>query len=124
LQVQFSRHEIHGPGDVLHALIAMNPAALRANIADLEMGGILIVNADAFTPADLEQAGYLANPLTDGSLQNYQLVPTPITTLNRQAVAPVKLTTREADRCKNFFALGLACWLSDRPLDPILDWAK
>ena len=124
LQVHFSRHEIHGPGDVLNALVVMNPAALRANLADLEPGGILIVNADAFTPEDLQQAGYDANPLTDGSLKEYQLFAASITTLNRQAVAPTKLTTREADRCKNFFALGLACWLYDRPLEPILSWAQ
>jgi 2-oxoglutarate ferredoxin oxidoreductase subunit alpha len=124
MQVHFSRHEIHTAGDVLNALVAMNPAALRNNLGDLEPGGLLVVNADAFTAADLQQAGYTSNPLTDGSLQGFQLLAVPITTLNREAVAPAKLTPREADRCKNFFALGLACWLYERPLTPILRWVQ
>ncbi len=124
LQVHFSRREIHAPGDTLNALVAMNPAALRAHLADLEPGGILIANADAFGPAELQAAGYAANPLTDGSLQGYHLLAVPVSSLNRSAVAPAKLTPREADRCKNFFALGLACWLYERPLDPILGWVR
>src|SRR5260370_25374470 len=124
LQVHFSSRPTHTPGDVLNALVAMNPAALRTNLADLEPGGILIVNADALTPADLEQAGYAQNPLTDGSLRSYRLFAAPIATLNREAVATVKLTPREADRCKNFFALGLACWLYERPLAPTLRWMQ
>jgi 2-oxoglutarate ferredoxin oxidoreductase subunit alpha len=122
MQVHFSSHETHTPGDVLNALVAMNPAALRINLADLEPGGILIVNADGFTPAELEQAGYAQNPLTDGSLKGYRVFAAPITTLNRATVALVKLTPREADRCKNFFALGLACWLYERSLDTTLRW--
>ncbi len=112
------------PGDALNALVAMNPAALRAHVADLEPGGILIVNADAFTPDELRQAGYAQNPLTDGSLAGYRLFAIPITTLNRAAVARAKLTPREADRCKNFFALGLASWLYERPTDPTLSWVQ
>jgi 2-oxoglutarate ferredoxin oxidoreductase subunit alpha len=124
LQVHFSRDAAHTPGDLLNALVAMNPAALRAHLADLEPGGILVVNADAFTLDNLQLAGYAANPLTDGSLKGYKLLAVPITTLNRAAVAPAKLTPRQADRCKNFFALGLACWLYERPVDPTLRWVQ
>jgi 2-oxoglutarate ferredoxin oxidoreductase subunit alpha len=122
LQIHFSSEEIHTPGDVLNALVVMNPAALRAHLADLEPGGVLIVNTDAFTPDNLQRAGYAHNPLEDGSLHDYRVLAVPIAKLNGAAVAPAKLTPREADRCKNFFALGLACWLYERPLEPTLHW--
>jgi 2-oxoglutarate ferredoxin oxidoreductase subunit alpha len=118
-QVHFSSHDIHTPGDDLNALVAMNPAALKTNIKDLEPGGLLIVNSDAFTKNDLHKAGYKTNPLEDNSLKNYRLFRIPINTLNRAAVAEVKLSPREADRCKNFFALGLVYWLYERPLEPL-----
>src|SRR5262249_15399279 len=84
--------------------------------------GVLLVNSDAFEPADLQKVGYASNPLTDGSLKDYRLVSVPMTALNRQAVAKVKLSPREAERCKNFFALGLVYWLYERPLEPTLNW--
>ena len=123
-QIHFSSHDIHTPGDRLNALVAMNPAALKTNLKDLEPGGILLVNADAFTPGDLHKAGYKSNPLEDGSLAGYRLFAVPISKLNRAAVADVKLTPREADRCKNFFALGLIYWLYERSLDPTLKWIR
>ena len=123
-QVHFSSHDIHTPGDHLNALVAMNPAALKTNLKDLEPGGILIVNADAFSNSDLHKAGYKANPLDDASLKNYRVFRIPINTLNREAVAEVKLSPREADRCKNFFALGLVYWLYERPLEPTLRWIR
>jgi 2-oxoglutarate/2-oxoacid ferredoxin oxidoreductase subunit alpha len=123
-QVHFSSHEIHTPGDKLDTLVAMNPAALKANLRDLQTGGILIVNSDAFAPADLQKAGYKNNPLEDSSLKSYKVFRIPINKLNRDAVAEVKLTPREADRCKNFFALGLVYWLYERSLDPTLKWIK
>lgn len=123
-QVHFSRYEIHTPGDQLDALVAMNPAALKTNLKDLQPGGILIVNSDAFTNNDLHKAGYKVNPLDDGSLKGYRLFKIPINTLNREAVSEVKLSPREADRCKNFFALGLVYWLYDRPMDPTLRWIR
>src|SRR5205823_4858848 len=123
-QVHFSSHDIYTPGDKLNTLVAMNPAALRTNLRDLEPGGILIVNTDAFAGPDLQKAGYAANPLDDGSLGGYRLIRVPITTLNRQAVAPARLSTRDADRCKNLFALGLVYWLYERSLDPTLNWLK
>jgi 2-oxoglutarate/2-oxoacid ferredoxin oxidoreductase subunit alpha len=123
-QVHFSSHEIYTPGDRLDTLVAMNPAALKTNLKDLDSGGILIVNSDAFGTGDLHKAGYKTNPLEDGSLKGYRLFRIPINTLNREAVADVKLSPREADRCKNFFALGLVYWLYERSLDPTLRWIR
>lgn len=123
-QVHFSSHDIHTPGDRLNTLVAMNPAALKSNLKDLEAGGILIVNADAFGAGDLHKAGYKANPLEDGSLKGYRVYRVPINTLNREAVKEMKLSPREADRCKNFFALGLVYWLYERSLDPTLRWIR
>src|SRR5438445_5540748 len=123
-QVHFSSHDIHTPGDKLNTLVAMNPAALKTNLKDLESGGILIVNSDAFAAGDLHKAGYKNNPLEDGSLKGYRLFRIPINTLNREAVAESKLRPREADRCKNFFALGLVYWLYERSLEPTLRWIR
>src|SRR5690349_17090558 len=91
-QVYFSSHEIHTPGDRLNTLVAMNPAALKTNLKDLEPGGILIVNSDAFGTGDLHKAGYKNNPLDDGSLKGYRIFRIPINTLNRGAVKEVKLS--------------------------------
>jgi 2-oxoglutarate ferredoxin oxidoreductase subunit alpha len=123
-QIHFSSTDIHTPGDRLNTLVAMNPAALRTNIKDLEPGGILIVNSDSFGTSDLHKAGYKTNPLEDGTLRNYRLITVPMTKLNRAAVADIKLSPREADRCKNFFALGLIYWLYERSLDPTLKWIR
>jgi 2-oxoglutarate ferredoxin oxidoreductase subunit alpha len=123
-QIHLSSQDIHTPGDRLDTLVAMNPAALKTNLKDLEPGGILIVNSDNFGIAELRKAGYSANPLEDGSLQRYRVLQAPITRLNREAVAESKLSQREADRCRNFFALGLVCWLYERPLEPTLKWIR
>ena len=123
-QIHFSSTPIYTPGDKLDTLIAMNPAALKMNVGDLQTGGVLIVNADAFQPPDLQKAGYATNPLEDGSLKDYRVVAVSMTSLNRGAVAKVKLSPREADRCKNFFALGLVYWLYERPLEPTLHWIE
>jgi 2-oxoglutarate/2-oxoacid ferredoxin oxidoreductase subunit alpha len=123
-QINFSRFDIHHPGDALNSLVAMNPAALRTNLKDLQPGGILIVNSDAFTFNDLQKAGYKGNPLDDASLSKYRLIKVPINTLNREAVSEMKLSPREADRCKNFFALGLVYWLYERPMEPTLKWIR
>jgi 2-oxoglutarate ferredoxin oxidoreductase subunit alpha len=123
-QVHFSSRDIHTPGDSLNTLVVMNPAALKTNLKDLQPGGILIVNSDAFGNSDLHKAGYKSNPLEDGSLKGYKIFKVPINKLNRDAVADVKLSPREADRCKNFFALGLVYWLYERPLEPTLKWIR
>jgi len=119
-QVHFSGQTIHTPGDEVDALIAMNPAALIKNLIALKLGGVLIVNADKFKKADLAKARLDSNPLEDGSLADYRLVEAPITTLTREAVAPFGLSTKEADRAKNFFALGIMYWLYSRSMDTTL----
>jgi 2-oxoglutarate ferredoxin oxidoreductase subunit alpha len=117
-QVHFASREIFTPGDHVDALVAMNPAALITNLSDLNKGGILIVNKDEFEEKDLRQAGYMANPLEDGSLDEYRLFAVEVTKLTRLAVADLGLGTKESDRCRNFFAMGLVFWLYDRPLAP------
>jgi 2-oxoglutarate ferredoxin oxidoreductase subunit alpha len=123
-QINFSSHDIHTPGDEVNTLVAMNPAALKTNLKDLEKGGIVIVNSDAFTFNDLHKAGYEKNPLEDGTLAGYRVIKVPINALNREAVKEVKLSPREVDRCKNFFALGLVYWLYERPMEPTLRWIR
>ncbi len=102
----------------------MNPAALKVNLADLEDGGTLIVNTDAFNKENLKKADYASNPLEDGTLKGYRVHRLPITTLNMNALqeAGVELSRKEMDRCKNFFALGVVYWLYDRPMEPTLEW--
>lgn len=121
-QIHFSNHDIKTPGDVLDALVAMNPAALKTNLAALRKGGVLIVNVDSFSPSDLKKANYATNPLDDSTLDDYRLIKIELTRLNRDAVGQTSLSTRAVDRCKNFFALGLLYWLYDRPMDPTLNW--
>ncbi|MCS6844027.1 MAG: 2-oxoacid:acceptor oxidoreductase subunit alpha [Caldilineales bacterium] len=122
-QVHLASEDIFTPGDEPHVLIAMNPAALKASLGDLMPGGTIIVNSDEFTPANLKKAGYDRNPLDDGSLKGYHVHRVPITTLNRHAVEGVEgLSTKEVDRSRNFFALGLTFWIYDRPLDNTLKW--
>lgn len=121
-QINFSSRDIHTPGDKVNALIAMNPAALKTNIGDLEDGGILIVNVDEFTAGNLSKAHYAANPLEDGSLNRYRVYEVPITAHTVEAVKEAGLGAKEAERCKNFYALGLVFWMYDRPLDVTLKW--
>jgi 2-oxoglutarate ferredoxin oxidoreductase subunit alpha len=122
-QLNFSNHDIRTPGDQPNVLVAMNPAALKVNLPDLEEGGTLIINTDEFTKDNLEHAAYKSNPLEDNSLAGYRLHQLPISTLNRNALkGTVQLSRKEIDRSKNFFALGVLYWLYDRPLEPTLKW--
>jgi len=122
-QLNFSNHDIRTPGDQPSVLVAMNPAALKVNLPDLEEGGTLIINSDEFTKDNLEHAAYKSNPLEDGSLAGYRVHQLPISTLNRNALkGNVQLSRKEIDRSKNFFALGVLYWLYDRPLDSTLNW--
>jgi 2-oxoglutarate ferredoxin oxidoreductase subunit alpha len=123
-QVHFSSSHIYTPGDDLDALVAMNPAALKTNLKDLHAGGILIVNTDNFGVSDLDKARYKANPLDDGTLKGYRVIRVPVAKLTREAVAEFKLSPKEADRCKNFFALGLVYWLYERPMEVTLKWIR
>jgi 2-oxoglutarate ferredoxin oxidoreductase subunit alpha len=119
-QIHFASRRIFTPGDQVDALVAMNPAALVTNLPDLVPGGILIVDADSFTKRDLQTAGCPSNPLEDGTVDGYQVFAVEITRLVRLAVQELGLSTKEADHCRNFFAMGLVFWLYDRPLEPTL----
>jgi 2-oxoglutarate ferredoxin oxidoreductase subunit alpha len=121
-QLNFSSTDIRTPGDEPNVLVAMNPAALKVNIGDLEKGGILVVNTDEFTDGNLKKAGYKSNPLEDGSLAGYRVLQVPITSLTLKALEETKLPFKQQERCKNFYALGLMYWLYDRPMGPTLDW--
>jgi len=120
-QIHFSSRDVRTPADEPDVLVAFNPAALRANVADVRPGGMVIVNVDAFTPRNVERAGYSADPLPE-LRERFQLVEVPVTNLNREALADLDISSRDADRCKNFFALGLMYWLYDRPIEPTLAW--
>lgn len=122
-QVHISDHDITTPGDAPNVLVAMNPAALKADLHRLEQGGLLIINSDAFEARDLEKAGYDHNPIEDpDELANYRVVLIPMTSLTQSATEPLGVKPRDAERSKNFFALGLVSWLYSRPIEPTLEW--
>lgn len=124
-QINISERDILTPGDAPEVLVAMNPAALKACLPELEHGGTIIVNTDAFTSANLKKAGYEENPLDNESLKNYQVIRIPLTNLNREALKDIEgIGNKEKDRSQNFFALGLAFWMFDRPMETTLDWLK
>jgi 2-oxoglutarate/2-oxoacid ferredoxin oxidoreductase subunit alpha len=123
-QVHFSSNDVYTPGDNVDALIAMNPAALKTNIADLKTNGILIVNLDDFGETDLRKAQMTANPLEDHSLDGYRLFPVELSKLTRAALKDLGLDAKSVDRCKNFFALGMCYWLYNRSLDTTLRWLE
>src|SRR5690349_1909757 len=122
-QIHFADHDILTPGDQPDVLVAMNPAALKTNLKDLRTGGILIVNRDAFSDKNLQKAGYAESPLGDGSLESYKLHDVPLTTMTVEALKGIEgVTPREAERSKNFFALGLMSWLYSRPIESTLGY--
>ena len=121
-QVHISDHDILTPGDSPSVLVAMNPAALRANLDAVSTGGTLIVNVDAFDERALEKAGYRSNPLTDGTLAPYSVYEVPMTTLTMEVGKEAGVKPRDAERSKNFFALGLVSWLYNRPVESTLEW--
>ncbi|OIJ96808.1 2-oxoacid:acceptor oxidoreductase subunit alpha [Streptomyces monashensis] len=116
-QLHFADHDILTPGDAPNVLVAMNPAALKANIGDLPRGAEIIVNTDEFTKRALQKVGYDASPLDDGSLDGYHLHPVPLTTLTVEALKEFDLSRKEAERSKNMFALGLLSWMYHRPTE-------
>ena len=121
-QVQLSDHDITTPGDAPNVLVAMNPAALKASLSVLEAGGTLIVNEDTFDDRNLAKAGYATSPLEDDSLRGYNLYRVPMTRITKEVCAVLGVKPRDADRSKNFFALGLISWMYTRPVQPTLDW--
>jgi 2-oxoglutarate ferredoxin oxidoreductase subunit alpha len=116
-QLHFADHDILTPGDAPDVLVAMNPAALRANLGDLPKGATLILNTDAFTPRNLDKAGYASNPLEDGSLGDYAVHGVALTSMTLEALKEFDISKKEAERAKNMFALGLMSWLYHRPTD-------
>jgi 2-oxoglutarate/2-oxoacid ferredoxin oxidoreductase subunit alpha len=124
-QIHFSSSDILTPGDHPTVLVAMNPAALKTNLHDLVAGGTIILNEDGFTDRNLEKAGYSGNPVEDGSLDGYQVFTVPMTTLTVRATEGIEdITKKDAERSKNFFALGLVSWMYGRPTDVTLRWIE
>lgn len=116
-QLHFADHDILTPGDAPNVLVAMNPAALKANIGDVPRGAEIIVNTDEFTKRAMAKVGYAASPLEDGSLDGYAVHPVPLTTMTVEALKEFELSRKEAERSKNMFALGLLSWMYHRPTE-------
>ncbi len=123
-QIHFAGDDIRTPADQPDVLVAFNPAALRANIEDLRPNGMLIVNSDAFVAKNIERAGYTEQDPLEPLRERFRVIEVPITSLTREALRESKLGAREADRSKNFFALGMMCWLYGRPLDATMRWME
>ena len=123
-QLHFADHDILTPGDAPDVLVAMNPAALKANLKDLPQGMDLIVNTDEFTKRNLVKVGYQQNPLEDGSLDGYKLHPVPLTSLTVKALEDQSISRKDAERAKNMFALGLLSWLYGRPSEGTLSFLE
>ncbi|WP_029429875.1 2-oxoacid:acceptor oxidoreductase subunit alpha [Blastococcus sp. URHD0036] len=123
-QLHFADHDILTPGDRPDVLVAMNPAALKANVGDLPAGGVLIVDADEFTPRNLAKVGYEADPLEDGSLSAHTVHRVAMTSLTTAALAPLGIGKKDAERSKNMFALGLLSWMYSRPTEGTERWLR
>jgi 2-oxoglutarate ferredoxin oxidoreductase subunit alpha len=123
-QVHISDHDITTPGDEPNVLVAMNPAALKADLHRLERGGTLILNEDAFDERNLEKAEYTSNPLDDGTISGYRVIKVPMTSMTKEACEPLGVKPRDAERSKNFFALGLVSFMYTRPIQPTLEWIE
>jgi 2-oxoglutarate ferredoxin oxidoreductase subunit alpha len=125
-QIHFSSQDVFTPGDAPDVLVAMNPAALKTNLRDLKQGGLLIVNSGTFNATNLKKAGYAENPLEDGSMDNagYSVLAIDISKLTLASVKDTGLSTKEANRCKNFWTLGLMFWIYGRPMEPSIKWIE
>ena len=123
-QVQIAEFDIMTPGDAPNVLVAMNPAALKANVGVLENGATLVVNVDAFDERSLAKAGYDSNPLSDGSLAGFTIYEVPMTSITQEVCKDAGVKPRDAERSKNFFALGLLSWLYTRPIEPTIEWIE
>jgi 2-oxoglutarate/2-oxoacid ferredoxin oxidoreductase subunit alpha len=123
-QIQFASTDVSTPGDHADVLVAMNPAALRADLGTVVRGGTLILNEDAFTTRNIQKAGYATDPREDGSLDGYQVFRVPMTSITVRAVEPVGVSKKEAERAKNMFALGLVSWMYGRPTEPTVGWLQ
>jgi 2-oxoglutarate ferredoxin oxidoreductase subunit alpha len=123
-QVRIADYDIHTPGDAPDVLVAMNPAALKANLRDLKPNGVVIVNTDEFVPRNFKKVGIEKNPLEDGTLAGFRVFKADIATLTKRALEDSGLDARSQERCKNFFALGMCYWLFSRPMEPTVEWLE
>jgi 2-oxoglutarate ferredoxin oxidoreductase subunit alpha len=123
-QIQFASTDITTPGDYADVLIAMNPAALKADLDKVVPGGTVIVNEDAFTSRNVVKAGFTSDPTADGSLDGYQLFKVPMTSITVRATEDLGISKKEAERAKNMFALGLLSWMYGRPVETTIDWLE
>lgn len=123
-QLHFADHGIHTAGDAPDVLVAMNPAALKANIGDLEAGAEIIVDSDQFKRRTLKKVGYGTNPLEDGSLESYRVHAIPLSSITVEALRGFPISNKDAERAKNMFALGLLCWMYDRPTDSTVGYLR
>jgi 2-oxoglutarate ferredoxin oxidoreductase subunit alpha len=123
-QLNFSSREVFTAGDEPNVLVAMNPAALKANLDDLPANGVLIVDREAFNDGNLKKAGYTSNPLNDHSLDKYQLYPVDVTKLTTRALHDTGLNNRAVFRCRNLFVLGMLSWLYQRPVESTERWLE
>src|SRR6058998_1850051 len=121
-QIHFGGVDVTTPGDEVDVLVAMNPAALKVDLKDLRLGGTIVVDTGAFSERNLAKAGFPANPIEDGSLAQYQVLTVDITRLTAEAVKDLGLSTREAHRCRNMWALGLMLWMYGREQQATIDW--
>ena len=123
-QIQFASNDITTPGDHADVLVAMNPAALKADLDKVAKGGVLILNEDAFTERNIQKAGYTSDPLQDGTLDGYQVYKVPMTSITVRATEGIGIGKKESERAKNMFALGLVSWMFGRPTETTLNWLE
>ena len=123
-QIQFSKRDIHTPGDELDVLVAMNPAALKVHMGDVKVHGMIIINDANFTKRNLQLAGYNSNPVEDGTLNNYRVINVDMTRLVTFATEDIDLTSKLVARSSNMFALGLVYWLYGRKFDNTVKFIK
>ncbi len=123
-QIKFSSDHVYTPGDRLDVLVALNPAALKVNLPQLKRRGLVLANSEAFDPKNLEKAGYTSNPLEDGSLNDFRVVAVPMTSQSTKAVEQLKLPHKDAERTRNFYALGIVYWLFDRDPSHTARWIE
>jgi 2-oxoglutarate ferredoxin oxidoreductase subunit alpha len=123
-QIQFASVDVTTPGDHADVLVAMNPAALKADLHLVVKGGTIIVNEDAFTPRNIEKAGFKTDPVTDGALDGYQVYKVPMTSITVRATEDIGIGKKEAERAKNMFALGLLSWMYGRSTETTINWLE
>ena len=123
-QIHFSAQHILTPGDEPEVLVAMNPAALKVHLTDLDPGGMIVIDRDSFSEKNLRKAGYHTNPIEDQSLEGYRVLALDMSRLTQAAVKPFGLSQKDSLRCKNMWALGLMMWMYDRNREPTINWLQ